>query len=940
MASSNLEHEEYDCRPADVCAAGPRGHLRRAASILLALAAVVALLLSGDGGVGHAQDPPAVPDAPNVTARRGAETISLHLKEPDDRGSPITHYEYRARIGTSTVATTSYPTSWTRIADFDGVISTPSDVFVAVDALANGTKFTDLDQGNAYAFGVRAVSGAGAGDVAEVIADDDDDNLTLKANSPSTIMPSQEAGSIQRVPRAPAPRVPSEPETVIGHSISMIGSNIIEDGDGIEIADSGDDRFTFTFEWIRLKNGDETTIHTEKDRNRSSGYILTAADAGSQLKVRVTFRDDRYNLEEYVSPLFPPTGTILPAATCAPPTYEGGVTQIWSEQIDIAIVDDAEPMPSRFGVLNASDLGDNPFSVGSNNYTIDELYWENTGSGTGRLTFGLVADLTDRDRSQLTMHVCDQAYPLLGATLNAGNHDYEWFSTGDWSTYYGRTIFLSRDPDAPIVRSLVSNFAQGIDDEIGNRDEDFAQPFTTGSNPAGYTLYSIEYNGDLGGAPLLPSMKLLTGSATGTKVADFISPTAAGTGMFMYTPASPVTLASSTTYWFVSEGGEGVWYSTQAVDDPGAAPGWSIGDRYWFRNATSTGNFTQRMFDGALKIRVKGVVNNNPATGAPMITAPNVFRVPAALGVDLSSIGDANGATMIATTTTYRWQRFAGDGTTLEADNIGTSSTYTLSDADAGKRFQVSVSFTDDGGYSEGPLTSEATPVIDAAATCGAPTYVGGATQVGPARKLGVEQYTSGGITHYGFSSPRSIGSLDNITFTTAASNDYEILSIIDSNSFPLIIGFDTTLSAVDKSTLVLHVCDQAYAFGPATPEGNAYHLATSPLDWSPYAERTIYLSQDLAGPTFVDALVRGTSLEITFSEVLGEAASLATSSFTVKKGSGGTDTDADRLPLGLRAHGDGCARHGSYGDGHGREGGLHQADDGHCQQGGRQVRQ
>ena len=98
----------------------------------------------------------------------------------------------------------------------------------------------------------------------------------------------------------------------------------------------------------------------------------------------------------------------------------------------------------------------------------------------------------------------------------------------------------------------------------------------------------------------------------------------------------------------------------------------------------------------------------------------------------------------------------------------------------------------------------------------------------------------------YGFNS--SVGDLDDPTFTTAGGDDHRIVSIVTSSGH-LVVGIDTALSAVDKSKLVLQVCDQAYAFGPVTPTGTDYQLATSALNWSPYAERTIYLSQDTAGP-------------------------------------------------------------------------------------------
>ena len=62
------------------------------------------------------------------------------------------------------------------------------------------------------------------------------------------------------------------------------------------------------------------------------------------------------------------------------------------------------------------------------------------------------------------------------------------------------------------------------------------------------------------------------------------------------------------------------------------------------------------------------------------------------------------------------------------------------------------------------------------------------------------------------------------------------------------------------------------------------YWVATSPLDWSTHAERTIYLSQDTGAPTLDSATVDGTSLSLTFSEDLGAAAMLANGAFTVKR--------------------------------------------------------
>ena len=301
--------------------------------------------------------------------------------------------------------------------------------------------------------------------------------------------------------------------------------------------------------------------------------------------------------------------------------------------------------------------------------------------------------------------------------------------------------------------------------------------------------------------------------------------------------------------------------------------------------------------DRIYSYNMPAIAANTPAAGAPAITAPNVFRVPAVLGVDLSGITDTDGTVTIATNATYKWQRFNAAGTTLETDNIGTDATYTLTDTDATKTLKVVVNFTDDASNSEGPLASAATSAITAAATCAAPTYVGGATQLGPARKVAVEQFTSG-LIFFGFSASDGAGSLDKTTFTTAAPNDYEILGVATGNN-QFIISLDKLLTPAEKSTLVLHICDQAYAFAPVTNPTltPANYIFNTPQSWSTHAERTVYLSEDTAAPTFATATVNGSTLVVTLSEDLGAAGTLVNSAFTVKKGSSGTTQTLSGTP-------------------------------------------
>ena len=106
-----------------------------------------------------------------------------------------------------------------------------------------------------------------------------------------------------------------------------------------------------------------------------------------------------------------------------------------------------------------------------------------------------------------------------------------------------------------------------------------------------------------------------------------------------------------------------------------------------------------------------------PATGAPAIMG--VPQVDKTLTAGTSGIMDADG---LSGSLTYQWVRVDSDGTSNEA-NIGlNSSTYTVAAADVGKKIKVKVSFTDDAGNPEGPLTSDAYPsdgtVLGAAGAC------------------------------------------------------------------------------------------------------------------------------------------------------------------------------------------------------------------------------
>ena len=150
-------------------------------------------------------------------------------------------------------------------------------------------------------------------------------------------------------------------------------------------------------------------------------------------------------------------------------------------------------------------------------------------------------------------------------------------------------------------------------------------------------------------------------------------------------------------------------------------------------NADGAGyaSFTFKVSDGVaesassntLTIDVTAV--NDAATGTPAITG--TARVGRTLTAATAGIADVEGVTKAAAgdeghAFTYQWVRVDADGTSNAVDiTDATASTYTLSAADFGNRVKVEVSFTDDAGTAEGPLTSAAYPSTGTVAANTAP---------------------------------------------------------------------------------------------------------------------------------------------------------------------------------------------------------------------------
>ena len=190
----------------------------------------------------------------------------------------------------------------------------------------------------------------------------------------------------------------------------------------------------------------------------------------------------------------------------------------------------------------------------------------------------------------------------------------------------GNTAAIQATSIYTAMAVLVSNIGQAEEDVMEFGFHDVAQPFTTGTHAAGYTLTSIQLRLDTTTGTTPPTVRLHSGSATGTRVATFAGPaslTPNSTANYPFTPTGTVTLSMGTTYWVVAEGGSsGVsWWTTVSDDeDATSAVDWSIGNTGESRTASSPGSFTTIASGQSYQMRVNGTPG--PTTPGPTTPGP------------------------------------------------------------------------------------------------------------------------------------------------------------------------------------------------------------------------------------------------------------------------------------------------------------------------------
>ena len=407
----------------------------------------------------------------------------------------------------------------------------------------------------------------------------------------------------------------------------------------------------------------------------------------------------------------------------------------------------------------------------------------------------------------------------------------------------GGALLWSAPVEAQTVTVLVKNTGQpssGSQTLDTTTNTKRAQAFTTGANPAGYTLDSIGFDfasitdTTSAGAHMVMTLNAVSSGNPGAALCTLTDPaTFSGSGVQTFdaptTDPCP-TLEASTTYFAVIERVMATGTPTISLsrtgnsgEDTGGAMGWTIGDTLHTFTSGAWGTTPSQSY----RVVVNGSVENNPATGAPSISG--VLEEDEVLTADTVGIADVD----VLGTFSYQW---LADGTAISG---ATSSTYTLTASEVGDAISLTVTFTDNEGYSES-LTSAATHEVVASGATRKLLWVGTLT---PA---------DAGLSYIGFVDTMS-GSLSPTSFIDG-STTHAFETIEYKAGFGLAIVVRPGPGAVEKVKWIFDAGGEFALFdakhidstlGP--PNVRSEWLSTfGDPGWSIGTEAVVYLLEDL----------------------------------------------------------------------------------------------
>ena len=499
--------------------------------------------------------------------------------------------------------------------------------------------------------------------------------------------------SLVSEPTAAVERAPNRPSTgqpVIG-GIARVGKRLTADTSGIGDADGIGD-FALTYQWLR----DGSPI----DGATESSYTLAEADEGSAILVRVSFTDNRGNLEILASD---PTGAVAPANRQATGALEL-LGMPWVGEtltVDTSEISDEDGMTGtvfnyqwyrgayvpQMGMYSWLHLE----SVEGPSYTLTE-------ADLNKLIRVLVKFRDDRRHAEklFTETVQEVApannrptgAPAIPRTVQVGNilaavtsgiadpdglstatFNFQWLRDGtpiDGAT--GSSYALVEADEGSAIRVRVS-----YTDDRGHAETLTSDP-TAAVEPAP--------NRRPTGAPAIPRTGQV-GDILAAVTSGIADPDGLSTATFNFQwlrDGTPIDGATGFSYALVeADEGSAIRVRVSYTDDRGHAE-------------TLTSDPTAA---------VEPAPNRRP-TGAPAI--PRTGQVGDILAAVTSGIADPDG--LSTATFNFQWLR---DGTPIDG---ATGFSYALVEADEGSAIRVRVSYTDDRGHAETLASKPTAPVM------------------------------------------------------------------------------------------------------------------------------------------------------------------------------------------------------------------------------------
>ena len=525
-----------------------------------------------------------------------------------------------------------------------------------------------------------------------------------------------------------------------------------------------------TVQWIQVDGANVTDISGAT----SETYTLATADEGKKIKVKVSFEDDDGTAEgPLTSDAYPSSGTVTaaPVTNNAPTAANNTVTTAEDTDYTFSSADfdftDTDASDSLASVKIVTLPASGTLTLSGTTIGSVDLPQTVTAAQLGNLKYSPPANLYGTDVASFTFKVNDGTVDSDNAyTMNIdvkGQNDPATGKPGITGTAQVGERLTATAGTIADLDGLPNPFISATTTVVQWIQVDGAtETDISGATSETYTLATadegkkimvkVSFEDDDGTAegPLTSDAYPSSGTVTAAPVTNN-APTAAN---------NTVTTAEDTDYTFSSA--DFGFTDTDASDSlasvkivtlpasgtltlsgttigSGALPqtvtAAQLGNLKYSPPAnlygTDVASFTFKVNDGTvdsdnaytMNIDVKG--QNDPATGKPGITG--TAQVGERLTATAGTIADLDrlpNPFISATTTVVQWIQV--DGATVTDISGATSETYTLATADEGKKIMVKVSFEDDDGTAEGPLTSDAYPssgtVTAAPVTNNAPT--------------------------------------------------------------------------------------------------------------------------------------------------------------------------------------------------------------------------